>query len=161
MHERYLLTLPLFHSFGQTVTMNAGICVGATLVLMPRFDATAALEIMEREKISVFAGVPTMYWGLLGVLEEVVKSGVDIETVAQNMRCAISGGAALPVEILTQFRERFGVQILEGYGLSETSPLALFSDPGERPPARFDRRADLGRRSAACRRLLAHDRRPR
>ncbi|MFK4361756.1 long-chain fatty acid--CoA ligase [Rhodococcus sp. 27YEA6] len=133
MHERYLLTLPLFHSFGQTVTMNAGICVGATLVLMPRFDATAALEIMEREKISVFAGVPTMYWGLLGVLEEVVKSGVDIETVAQNMRCAISGGAALPVEILTQFRERFGVQILEGYGLSETSPLALFSGPESDP----------------------------
>ncbi|MFZ2173124.1 MAG: long-chain fatty acid--CoA ligase [Rhodococcus sp. (in: high G+C Gram-positive bacteria)] len=128
-HDTYLVTLPLFHSFGQTVTMNAGLSVGATLVLLPRFEARAALKLMTDEGITVFAGVPTMYWGLLGALDE----GVDVDRIAGTMRRAISGGAALPVEILTQFAERFGVQILEGYGLSETSPLALFSDPEREP----------------------------
>ncbi|RVW07811.1 long-chain fatty acid--CoA ligase [Prescottella agglutinans] len=124
-----LLTLPLFHSFGQTVTMNAGLSVGATLVLVPRFEAKAVLELMVTEQITVFAGVPTMYWALLGAVDETV----DVERIARTLRRAISGGAALPVEILTRFEHRFGVQILEGYGLSETSPLALFSDP-ERDP---------------------------
>ncbi|OYD69894.1 long-chain-fatty-acid--CoA ligase [Rhodococcus sp. OK302] len=127
--DTYLLTLPLFHSFGQTVTMNAGLSVGATLVLMPRFDAEVALDLMIKEQITFFAGVPTMYWALLGALDDTV----DVDRIARKLRCAISGGAALPVEILTQFERRFGVQILEGYGLSETSPLALFSDP-ERDP---------------------------
>ncbi|MFE3390067.1 long-chain-fatty-acid--CoA ligase [Streptomyces anulatus] len=128
-HDTYLVTLPLFHSFGQTVTMNAGVSVGATLVLMPRFDAPTALRLMIDEQVTVFAGVPTMYWGLLGALGH----GVDAARLARNLRLAVSGGAALSVEIRTRFAERFGVQILEGYGLSETSPLALFSDP-ERDP---------------------------
>lgn len=123
--DTHLLTLPLFHSFGQTINMNAGFSVGATLVLLPRFEAGAALEIMERESITMFAGVPTMYWSLLGAVDE----SVDVERIARNLRKAISGGAALPVEILERFASRFGVQILEGYGLSETSPVALFSDP--------------------------------
>ena len=130
-HDRYLATLPLFHSFGQTVTMNAGLATGATLVLMPRFEAHAALELMAAEEITVFAGVPTMYWGLLNALAE--AEHIDVDHIARTIRRAISGGAALPVEILSRFHERFGVQILEGYGLSETSPLALFSDP-ERDP---------------------------
>ncbi|AQA25815.1 hypothetical protein BTZ20_1436 [Rhodococcus sp. MTM3W5.2] len=128
-HDNYLVTLPLFHSFGQTVTMNAGLSVGATLVLLPRFEAAAALRLMVDEAITVFAGVPTMYWALLGALDDTV----DVDRIAGTIRRAISGGAALPVEILTRFAERFGVQILEGYGLSESSPLALFSDP-ERDP---------------------------
>ncbi|NLU65408.1 long-chain fatty acid--CoA ligase [Rhodococcus sp. HNM0563] len=128
-HDTYLVTLPLFHSFGQTVTMNAGLSVGGTLVLLPRFEARAALRLMTDEGITVFAGVPTMYWGLLNALDE----SVDVDRIAATMRRAISGGAALPVEILTRFSERFGVQILEGYGLSETSPLALFSDPEREP----------------------------
>ncbi|TJZ79699.1 long-chain fatty acid--CoA ligase [Rhodococcus oryzae] len=136
-HDNYLVTLPLFHSFGQTVTMNAGLSVGATLVLLPRFEAAAALRLMVDEAITVFAGVPTMYWALLGALDTANKAGtacaVDVDRIAGTIRRAISGGAALPVEILTRFAERFGVQILEGYGLSESSPLALFSDP-ERDP---------------------------
>ncbi len=127
--DTYLVTLPLFHSFGQTVMMNAGLSVGATLVLLPRFDARAALEVMTAEGVTVFAGVPTMYWGLLNAVDE----NIDVERIAATMRRAISGGAALPVEILSRFAERFGVQILEGYGLSETSPLALFSDPERNP----------------------------
>ncbi|MFC9788165.1 long-chain fatty acid--CoA ligase [Rhodococcus sp. NPDC127528] len=127
--DTYLVTLPLFHSFGQTVVMNAGLAVGATLVMLPRFEAAAALRLMVDEAVTVFAGVPTMYWALLGALD----GSIDVERIAGTIRRAISGGAALPVEILNRFAERFGVQILEGYGLSETSPLALFSDP-ERDP---------------------------
>ena len=128
-HDTHLLVLPLFHSFGQTVNMNAGFSTGATLVLLPRFEADAALGLMQSEHITFFAGVPTMYWGLLGALTE----GVDVKRIADNLRRAVSGGSALPVEILRQFKEKFGVQILEGYGLSETSPVATFSDP-ERDP---------------------------
>lgn len=129
VHDTHLLVLPLFHSFGQTVNMNAGFSVAATLVLLPRFDAGQALALMQREKITVFAGVPTMYWGLLGALDD----SVDVERIAANLRLSVSGGSALPLEILRRFEERFGVRILEGYGLSETSPVATFSDP-ERDP---------------------------
>ncbi len=128
-HDTHLLVLPLFHSFGQTTNMNAGFSTASTLVMLPRFDAHQALALMQNEEISFFAGVPTMYWGLLGALDE----GVDVEKIAGNLRRAVSGGSALPVEILKQFKEKFGVQILEGYGLSETSPVATFSDP-ERDP---------------------------
>ncbi|HET8987240.1 MAG TPA: long-chain fatty acid--CoA ligase [Humibacillus sp.] len=125
----HLVTLPLFHSFGSTVQMNAGFSVGATLVLLPRFDAQQAVALLQQEHVTFFTGVPTMYWGLLGALTD----EVDVELIARNLRVAVSGGASLSVEIITQFRERFGVQILEGYGLSETSPLAAFSDPAREP----------------------------
>jgi long-chain acyl-CoA synthetase len=128
-HDTHLLTLPLFHSFGQTVNMNAGFSVGATLVLLPRFDAAQAIGLMQKESITFFAGVPTMYWGLLGALTE----GVDVERIAGNLRRAVSGGSALPVEILNQVKDKLHVQILEGYGLSETSPVATFSDPDRDP----------------------------
>ncbi|MCU7724419.1 long-chain fatty acid--CoA ligase [Actinoplanes sp. KI2] len=130
-HERHLITLPLFHSFGSTLQMNAGIAVASTLVLLPRFAADEAVRLLQREKITFFAGVPTMYWGLLGALDE----SVDVAEIARNLRVAVSGGASLPVEIIKQFQERFGVQILEGYGLSETSPVATFSDPEREPRA--------------------------
>lgn len=70
-----------------------------------------------------------MYWGLLQALDDTV----DVDRIAETLRKAVSGGAALPVEILARFARRFGVQILEGYGLSETSPLALFADPDRDP----------------------------
>ena len=64
-----------------------------------------------------------------------IETGVDVEKIARNMRRAVAGGSALPVEILKQFKEKFGVQILEGYGLSETSPVASFNHPDrERKP---------------------------
>ncbi len=122
--ERHLLTLPLFHSFGSTVQMNAGFASASTLVLIPRFDASAAVKLLDAEEITFFAGVPTMYWGLLGALDD---SGVDVEKIARNLRVAAAGGASLPVEILKEFKSRFGVDILEGYGLSETSPVATFN----------------------------------
>jgi long-chain acyl-CoA synthetase len=127
----HLVTLPLFHSFGQTVQMNAGFGARATLVLLPRFDASQALALMQQEDVTFFAGVPTMYWGLLGALDDTV----DVDRIARNLRRAVAGGASLPVEIIKEVKDRFHVQILEGYGLSETSPVATFSQPDQEPRA--------------------------
>jgi long-chain acyl-CoA synthetase len=127
-HDTHLLALPLFHSFGQTVQMNGGFAMGATLVLLPRFDAKAALALMQSEDITFFAGVPTMYWGLLGALTD----DVDVQRIAANLRTAVAGGSSLPVEIIRDFQSRFGVEIKEGYGLSETAPVATFN-PSDRP----------------------------
>ena len=126
--DTYLCVLPLFHSFGQTVIMNGGFAFGGTVVMLPRFEADPALRTMAREKVTFFAGVPTMYWGLLGALE---GSGVDVKALAATLRIAAAGGSALPVEVHKEFEKRFGVTILEGYGLSETSPVASFSPLGQ------------------------------
>jgi long-chain acyl-CoA synthetase len=127
--DTHLAVLPLFHSFGSTVNMNAGFATASTLVLLPRFEAAAAVKLLENEDITFFAGVPTMYWGLLNALSD----GVDVERIARNLRVAVAGGSSLPVEIIKAVKQRFGVQILEGYGLSETSPVATFSDPDRDP----------------------------
>ncbi len=121
-----LVALPLFHSFGQTVQMNATVLSGGTLVLVPRFDPAAVLAAMVRERVNAFAGVPTMYWALL---HHARAEGTDTRAVAEHLRVCHSGGAALPVEVLRGFEETFGVKILEGYGLSETSPVATFNHP--------------------------------
>ena len=129
--DTYLCVLPLFHSFGQSVIQNGAIYYGGTIVMLPRFEAEAALGLMLREKVSYFAGVPTMYWGLLTALD--ANDSFDVAALAKNLRVAVSGGAALPVDIHRQVRDRFGVTILEGYGLSETSPVASFSRFGTEP----------------------------
>ena len=119
-HEDVLLAvLPLFHSFGQTVNLNAGFLMGATLVLMPRFDGPAALDLMAKEKVTFFAGVPTMYMALLGAAAQ--------SPVRPPWRQVVSGGAAIPVAIIDKVKEVFGVDIYEGYGLSETAPVATFN----------------------------------
>jgi long-chain acyl-CoA synthetase len=115
--------LPLFHVFGQTVALNVAIAAGACLTLLPRFDAAHALRIIADHKVTVFEGVPTMYVALLHQPDR-----ADYDTSA--LRMCISGGAALPVEVLRGFDEAFGVPVLEGYGLSETSPVASFNHPG-------------------------------
>ena len=90
--------LPLFHSFGQTVIQNGSAAYGGTVVMLPRFEAGAALELMQSEGITFFAGVPTMYWGLLGALKEAGDT-VDVGKIKDNLRVAVAGGAALPVEV--------------------------------------------------------------
>jgi long-chain acyl-CoA synthetase len=120
--------LPLFHSFGQTSSMNSAVRAGACLDLMPRFDAGSALELMERDGVTVFQGVPTMYHALLNHPE---RDRYD----TSKLRLCVSGGAALPLEVLRGFEDAFGVAVLEGYGLSETSPVASFNHLGrERKP---------------------------
>lgn len=122
--ERYLITLPLFHTFGQTAQMNTGIYAGATLVLMPKFEPEAALQLLDKEMINIFCGVPTMYWGLLNCQ---VDDQELINRINKHLRLCGSGGASLPVEIIKQFESKFQVPILEGYGLSETSPVVTFN----------------------------------
>jgi long-chain acyl-CoA synthetase len=115
--------LPLFHSFGQTVSMNASLRVGATLTLLPKFDPAEALEIMQRDGVTHFYGVPTMYGALLH------HPGRE-EYDASDLRICITGGASMPVEVLRGFEEAFDCEVLEGYGLSETSPVACTNHPG-------------------------------
>jgi long-chain acyl-CoA synthetase len=116
-------SLPLFHSFGQTVSMNASLRVGATLTLLPKFDPGEALEIMQRDAVTHFYGVPTMYGALLH------HPGRE-EFDTSPLRICITGGAAMPVEVLRGFEEAFECELLEGYGLSETSPVASSNHPG-------------------------------
>ncbi len=114
--------LPLFHSFGQTCCMNAAIAAGGTLSLIPRFDPGKALEIIQRDKVNVFEGVPTMYNAMLHHPE---RDQFDTST----LQVCASGGSAMPVELMRGFEEAFGAKVLEGYGLSETSPIASFNHP--------------------------------
>ena len=120
--------LPLFHSFGQTCGLNAAVGSGACLTLVPRFDPATALEVIQRDQVTVFQGVPTMYAALLNHPH---RRQFDVG----SLRLCVSGGAALPVEVLRGFEDAFGCVILEGYGLSETSPVASFNHPDrERKP---------------------------
>ena len=115
--------LPLFHVFGQTVALNVAVAAGACLTLLPRFDAEHALRIITGHRVTVFEGVPTMY---VALLHQPDRADYDLS----SLRMCISGGAALPVEVLRGFEEAFGCAVLEGYGLSETSPVASFNHPG-------------------------------
>jgi long-chain acyl-CoA synthetase len=117
-----LITLPLFHTTGQTVQMNTNLYGGNRVVLLPRFEPKMTLAAMLREKVNFWIGVPTMYW-----LKYVDETGYDISKISENMKVCTSGGAPMPVEVMREFQERFGVRVLEGYGLSETSPLATFN----------------------------------
>ena len=112
--------LPLFHVFGQTCGMNCVVSTGSCLTLLPRFEPTKALEIFQRDRVTVMEGVPTMYAALLQH-----PSKTDYDTTA--LRLSVSGGSALPVEVLRGFEGAYGCIILEGYGLSETSPVASFN----------------------------------
>ncbi|MFE2267102.1 long-chain-fatty-acid--CoA ligase [Streptomyces griseosporeus] len=115
--------LPLFHIFGQTCTMNVAVRSGASLTLVPRFDPQTVLDAIVRDKATVFEGVPTMYAALLQH-----PADADVST----LRMCISGGASLPVEVLHGFEKRFGCMVLEGFGMSETSPVVSFNHP-DRP----------------------------
>jgi len=120
--------LPLFHSFGQTCGLNGGMLAGATLSMIPRFDPAKALEIIQRDGVTIFQGVPTMYTAMLNLDG---KERFDVST----LRLCVSGGSAMPIEVLKGFEEAFGCKVLEGYGLSETSPVASFNHPDrERKP---------------------------
>ncbi len=120
-----LVVLPLFHSFGQTVLMNAMFYTADTISLLARFDAEQTLEIIKAHDVNIFAGVPTMYWALLNQAKSTKPE--TLQAVKNNLKVCASGGSALPVEILRSFEETFDVPIMEGYGLSETSPVASFN----------------------------------
>ncbi|ADG80540.1 AMP-dependent synthetase and ligase OS=Tsukamurella paurometabola (strain ATCC 8368 / DSM /CCUG 35730 / CIP 100753 / JCM 10117 / KCTC 9821 / NBRC 16120/ NCIMB 702349 / NCTC 13040) OX=521096 GN=Tpau_3969 PE=3 SV=1 [Tsukamurella paurometabola] len=113
--------LPLFHVFGLTCGLNAAVRFGSTLTLIPRFEPRKAIEVIGRDKVTVFLGVPTMYAALVAALQP----GDDVS----SLRACGSGGAALPLQVITDFEAAFNAIIMEGYGLSETSPVACFNHP--------------------------------
>src|SRR5919197_2825326 len=119
-NDTVLGALPLFHSFGQTCGMNGTVSVGGQMSLIPRFDPGKALEIIQRDEVTIFQGVPTMYVAMLNHPE---ADSFD----TSSLRLCLSGGASMPVEVMRGFEEKFGCKILEGYGLSETSPVASFN----------------------------------
>ena len=152
--------LPLFHSFGQTCALNTSVAGGSCLTLLPKFDADQALEVVARDGVTVFLGVPTMYMALLAA------AGRDASASARtaSVRLGVSGGSSLPVEVLHGVEETLGLRLLEGYGLSETSPVASFNHPDRpskagsvgvpirgvemalaRPPQEEDEAGDVGR----------------
>ena len=117
--------LPLFHVFGLTCGLNTSVLRGCTLTLIPRFDPAKALEVVGRDQVTIFQGVPTMYAAML--------NHPDAETAeTASLRTCVSGGSALPEAVMRNFEKTFDAQILEGYGLSETSPVASFNMP-DRP----------------------------
>jgi long-chain acyl-CoA synthetase len=126
--DRLLGALPLFHSFGQTCTLNASVAHRGLLSMIPRFDPAKALEIIQRDAITIFQGVPTMYNAMLAVPD---RKSYDVS----SLRLCMSGGSAMPEEVMRAFEKAFDCIVLEGYGLSETSPVASFNHPDkERKP---------------------------
>jgi long-chain acyl-CoA synthetase len=124
-----LACLPLFHVFGMTCAMNAAIAAGAGLSLLARFDPAKAIERIQRDRVTVLEAVPTMYSALLSVADQFAPDATT------SLRTCVSGGAALPVAVLNSFEKSFDAIILEGYGLSETSPAVTFNHPdAERRP---------------------------
>jgi long-chain acyl-CoA synthetase len=119
--------LPLFHSFGQTCGLNTAVASGACLALIPRFVPADVLALIERRRVTVFEGVPTMYAALLHASDRERRD-------ASSLRVCVSGGAALPLEVLHGCETAFGCVVLEGYGLSETAPVASFNRASLRKP---------------------------
>jgi len=115
-----LAVLPLFHSFGQSNVMNTTIYAGGTMTLVPRFEPDKVMEVIQRDRVTLFLGVPTMYFALL---HNPRAGDYDIS----SLRLCGSGGASMPGEVMKAFEQKFGATILEGYGLSETSPSASFN----------------------------------
>ncbi|MEU6711212.1 long-chain fatty acid--CoA ligase [Nonomuraea sp. NPDC046802] len=113
--------LPLYHTFGQTCALNATVRAGARLTLLRRFEAGRALEVIRRDGVTVFQGVPTMF---IALLDHPGASDMSM------LRVCASGGAALPLDVLRAYETRLGCEIIEGYGLSETSPVAATNRGG-------------------------------
>jgi len=112
--------LPLFHIFGLNVVLGLGLCVGSTIVLVQRFDPATAVQSIRDRGVTVIPGAPAL-WGSFAHFDE-----LDSDTFA-NVRLALSGASRLPVSVARSMHERFGIEIREGYGLTEASPIVTTS----------------------------------
>ena len=116
-HERLVAVLPFFHVFALTSVLNGGVAMGAELVVLPRFEAKPLLEAIRRTRPTIFHGVPTLFKAVL----DAGATRADLESV----RYTLSGGAPLPLEIKRAFDAASGCRLVEGYGLTESSPVAF------------------------------------
>jgi long-chain acyl-CoA synthetase len=133
--------LPMFHAYGLTCTLITPILAGARVTLLPRFGSRAALEVMARDGVTVLHGVPTMYITLLDHVGRFAAGarGADgagraaagrAGTGASSLRVCATGGAPMPVDVMRSVERAFGCAMAEGYGLSETSPVAALNPAG-------------------------------
>jgi long-chain acyl-CoA synthetase len=126
--ERFLALLPFFHVFCMTGVMNLGLSIGAELILLPRLDVKQLMSTLYRRKPTVVPGVPTLFTAIATAAE---KSGrIDLSFI----KLCVSGGAALSAEVKERFEKISGSHIMEGYGLSETSPVLCFTLLGQEKP---------------------------
>jgi len=119
-----LAVLPFFHVFGLSSVINVSVRYGGCMSIVPRFAPAAVLDVLETDRCTVIAGVPTM----LHALAQLDISGRDLSA----LRVAVSGGASLPEDIMRTFEGKYGIEVLEGYGMSETASTTSFNRPGDR-----------------------------
>jgi long-chain acyl-CoA synthetase len=119
-----LAVLPFFHVFGLSSVINVAVRYGGCLSVVPRFSVSDVLDIIERDRCTVIGGVPTM----LHALARQDVAGRDLSA----LRVAVSGGASLPEDIMRTFEGKYGIEVLEGYGMSETASSCSFNRPGDR-----------------------------
>ena len=115
-----LAVLPLFHVFGLSSILDVCVRFGATMTLVPRFEPAAVLDVIQRDRVTVFEGVPTMYIALLNHPD---RDSYDVS----SLRVGVSGGAPIPAEVIDEVEATFGIVVLEGYGLSETASTTTFN----------------------------------
>jgi long-chain acyl-CoA synthetase len=120
--ERVLAVLPFFHVFAMTAVMNFGVRMGAEIVMMPRFILNEALKLIHKTKPTVMPGVPTMFVAMLGHRK---LASFDLS----SLKYCVSGGAPLPIEVKQRFEALTGCKVVEGYGLSEASPVVTCNPP--------------------------------
>jgi long-chain acyl-CoA synthetase len=121
-----LAVLPFFHVFGLSSVINVSVRYGGCLSIVPRFEPGHVLDAITAHKCTVIAGVPTM----LHALAQLDASSRDVSA----LRVAVSGGSSLPEDVMRTFESKYGIQVLEGYGLSETGSTSSFNRPGDRKP---------------------------
>lgn len=116
-NERMLSVLPFFHVFAMTTVLNVGISIGAELLLLPRFELEQLLKTIQKKKASLFPGVPTIYTAIN-------NSPLTKKTDLSSLKYCVSGGAPLPLEVRRAFEDLAGCNLVEGYGLTESAPVA-------------------------------------
>jgi long-chain acyl-CoA synthetase len=119
--DRLLLSMPLFHCFGQNVILNSGLNAGSAIVLHQTFDLDRVLHSVARHRVTMFFGVPTIYIIMLN--QRVTPTDL------QPVRYFFAAAATMPVEVARQWQERFGLVVYEGYGLTESTPFASYNHP--------------------------------
>ncbi|PSP97720.1 long-chain-fatty-acid--CoA ligase [Halobacteriales archaeon QS_5_70_17] len=133
--DKMLGVLPLFHIYGMTVTMLGTLFNGAAYYPMPAWDAREAVDLIESEGITIMHGVPAMY-------NDLINQPDAEEFDPSSVRFANSGGSSLPIEVMRRFEELYDVELYEGYGLTETSPVTHANRPGERRPGSIGKPID-------------------